>query len=206
MILTLTWLDGFEMMHKALCSIEQVPYCFLRSFIKFQGHTGWLIDDLNPIWIRLIGRSQLSNPSDLPCWNFGTILSYWNGSKLGFPGISQRTHGGNSLKFCMLMYLDHHQNWLVFGHTLLIFLILALFWLSEAGQIWGFQAFSGEPIEKIAINFACWCILITFRIGQFMVTVYWFFWYWRYFDLVKWVKFAVSRHFLKNPLVCYSAC
>ena len=55
------------MMHKAWSSIEEVPYCFSRSSVKFQGHTGWKIDDLNPIWIRLLGRSQLLNPSDLPC-------------------------------------------------------------------------------------------------------------------------------------------
>ena len=45
-----------------------MPYCFLGSSIKFQGHKGWKIDDLNPIWVRLIGRSQLSNHSDLPCY------------------------------------------------------------------------------------------------------------------------------------------
>ena len=28
-----------------------------------------------------------------------------------FPGICRRTHGGNGLKFYMLMYLDHLQNW-----------------------------------------------------------------------------------------------
>ena len=28
------------MMHKAWSSIEEVPYCFPRSSIKFQGHTG----------------------------------------------------------------------------------------------------------------------------------------------------------------------
>ena len=54
-------------------------------------------------------------------FNFGIILTYWNGSNLGFPGISKRTHGGNGLKFYMLMYLDHLQNWLVYGHSLLIF-------------------------------------------------------------------------------------
>ena len=59
--------DGFEMMHKAWCSIEEVLYWFFRSSIKFQGHTGWKIDDLNPIWVRILGPSQLSNPSDLPC-------------------------------------------------------------------------------------------------------------------------------------------
>ena len=79
-----------------------------------------------------------------------------------FPGISRRTHGGNSLKFCTLMYLDHLQNWLVYGFSLLIFIILALFWLREMGQIWGFRAFSGELMEEMAWNFARWCILTTF--------------------------------------------
>ena len=60
--------DGFEMMHNALCSIEEVLCYFSGSSIKFRGHTGWKIDDSNPIWVRLLGRSQLSNPSDLPCF------------------------------------------------------------------------------------------------------------------------------------------
>ena len=30
--------------------------------------TAWKINHLNPIWIRLLGQSQLSNPSDLPCY------------------------------------------------------------------------------------------------------------------------------------------
>ena len=34
------FIDGFEIMHKAGCSIEEVPYYFSRSSIKFQGHTG----------------------------------------------------------------------------------------------------------------------------------------------------------------------
>ena len=40
--------DGFEMVHKAWYSIEEVPYYFSRSSIKFQGHMGWKIDD----WIK----------------------------------------------------------------------------------------------------------------------------------------------------------
>ena len=31
--------NGYEMMHKAWSSIEDVPYCFSRSSVKFQGHT-----------------------------------------------------------------------------------------------------------------------------------------------------------------------
>ena len=80
-----------------------------------------------------------------------------------FPGICWRTHRENGLKFYMLVYLDHLQNWLVYGLGLLIFLILALFWLSETGQIWGFRAFPGERMEEMAWNFASWCILTTIR-------------------------------------------
>ena len=80
-----------------------------------------------------------------------------------FPGICGRTHGGSGLKFCTLMCLGHLQNWLVYGHGLLIFVILALFWLSETGQIWGFRALSGERMEEMACNFARQCILTTFR-------------------------------------------
>ena len=94
---------------------------------------------------------------------FGATLTKWNGSNLGFPSISWRTHGGTELKLCMLMYLDHFQNWIVYGYGLLLFLILALFWLSETGQICCFWAFPGECIEGMAWNFACWCIVTTCR-------------------------------------------
>ena len=110
------------MMHKAWSSIEEVPYCFSRSSVKFQGHTALKIVEFDPNCafpdcnsslnslmamkcyrklviakercpivfqghpsnfkvtrdktsliltqigrFRTIGRSQLSNPSDLPC-------------------------------------------------------------------------------------------------------------------------------------------
>ena len=57
-------------------SIEEVPYCFLGSSIKFRGHTGWKINDLNSIWVRLLGRSQLSNPSDLPYLDVWTQIPF----------------------------------------------------------------------------------------------------------------------------------
>ena len=111
------------MMHRAWSSIVEVPYCFSRSFVKFQGHTALKIVEFYPNWafpdcysslnspmamkcctkletakercpivfqghpsnfkvtrhktspiltqigrFRTIGRSQLSNPSDLPCF------------------------------------------------------------------------------------------------------------------------------------------
>ena len=45
------------------------PDCFSRSSVKFLGHMGWKISDLNQVWacwVSLLGWSQLSNPSDLP--------------------------------------------------------------------------------------------------------------------------------------------
>ena len=111
------------MMHRAWSSIVEVPYCFARSYVKFQGHTALKIVEFDPNWafpdsnsslnspmamtcctkletakercpivfqghpsnfkvtrdktspiltqigrFRTIGRSQLSNPSDLPCY------------------------------------------------------------------------------------------------------------------------------------------
>ena len=44
-----------------------------------------------------------------------------------FPGIWRRMFGGNGHKSCMLMYLGHLQNWLDYGHGLLIYQILAPF-------------------------------------------------------------------------------
>ena len=59
-----------------------------------------------------------------------------------FPGICRRRHGGNGLKFCMLMYLGPPQNWLGYSHALLIFLLLAPFELVKrvkfgvSGHFW----------------------------------------------------------------------
>ena len=117
------------MMNKAWSSIEEVPYCFSRSSVKFQGHTALKIVEFDPNWafpdcnsslnspmamkcytkletanarcpivfqghpsnfkvtrdktspmltqigrFRTKGRSQLSNPSDLPCYSYAYII------------------------------------------------------------------------------------------------------------------------------------
>ena len=68
----------------------------------------------------------------VPLWHVKQV-------KFGGSGIFFRTHGRNGLKFDMLMYPDHLWNWLHSGHGLLIFLILAPFFLcSETGQMCSF--------------------------------------------------------------------
>ena len=62
----------------------------------------------------------------------------------------------------------------------------------------GFWAFAGERMKGMAWNFACWCILATFRNDKIMVTVCWFSSFWHHFNLVKKVKFGDSGHFPEN--------
>ena len=123
--------------------------------VKF-GVSGHFPENLWRKWPKMLHVDVSWPPSELiSLWlqsvyfsNFGAILTEWNGSNLGFPGISWRTHGGNDLRYCMLIYLDHLQNWLVYGHSLVILLILALFWLSETGQIWGSGYFPENAWRK----------------------------------------------------------
>ena len=53
-----------------------------------------------------------------------------------FPDISWKTHERDDRQFGILTCPDHLQNWLVYGHGLLIFLLLAPLWLNEMGQVW----------------------------------------------------------------------
>ena len=132
--------DGYEMMHRAWSSIVEVPYCFSRSYVKFQGHTALKIVKFDPNWafpdcnsslnspmsmkcctkletakercpivfqghpsnfkvtryktwpiltkigrFRTIGRSQLSNPSDLPCLSRVTLkFDGWPWKTIGY--------------------------------------------------------------------------------------------------------------------------
>ena len=55
--------DGFEMMHKAWCSIEEVPYCFPVLSIIFQCHTG----KISPILTR-IARFRTVTPVWIHQW------------------------------------------------------------------------------------------------------------------------------------------
>ena len=50
LLLQLEFTDGYKMMHRAWSSIVEVPYCFSRSSIKFQGHMGQNITDFDPNW------------------------------------------------------------------------------------------------------------------------------------------------------------
>ena len=54
-------------MHKAWSSIEEVPYCFLRSSVKFQGHTDLKIVEFDPNWAFPDSNSSLNSPMAMKC-------------------------------------------------------------------------------------------------------------------------------------------
>ena len=50
------------MMHKAWSNIEEVPYCFSRSSVKFQGHMALKIVEFDPNWPFQDSNSSLNTP------------------------------------------------------------------------------------------------------------------------------------------------
>ena len=55
------------MMHKAWTRIEEVPYCFWRSYIKFQGHTALKLVEFDPNWAFPDCNSSLNSPMAMKC-------------------------------------------------------------------------------------------------------------------------------------------
>ena len=87
---------------------------------------------------------------------FLNLAPYWlkMWSNLGFPGFSYKKHEGSGLKFDKLIHPDHLWNWLHSGHGLLVFLIMAPFWLCQTGQMCSFQAFSWQCMGGMGRNFS----------------------------------------------------
>ena len=55
------------MMHRAWSSIVEVPYCFWRSSVKFQGHTALKIVEFDPNWAFPDCNSKLNSPMAMKC-------------------------------------------------------------------------------------------------------------------------------------------
>ena len=59
------FLNGYEMMQKSCSSIEEVPYCFSMSSVKFQDHMGQKIVNFDPHWVFPGCNSSLNSLMDL---------------------------------------------------------------------------------------------------------------------------------------------
>ena len=76
------------MMHTAWCCLEEVPYCFSRSSIKFQGDMAQIIIEFDPDWAFPDCNSSLNSP----------IATKWR-AKLGV-----------ALKRCPIVFQGHRSN------------------------------------------------------------------------------------------------
>ena len=56
------------MMHRAWSSIVELPYCFSRSYVKFQGHTAVKIVEFDPKWAFPDCNSSLNSPMAMKCY------------------------------------------------------------------------------------------------------------------------------------------
>ena len=54
-------------MHRTWSSIVEVPYCFSRSYVKFQGHTALKIVEFYPNWVFPDCNSSLNSPMAMKC-------------------------------------------------------------------------------------------------------------------------------------------
>ena len=105
--------NGYEMMHKAWGSIEEVSYCFSRSSVKFQRHTALKIIDFDPNWAFPDCNSSLKSPMATK-WCTKLEIA-WRGALLFCKVIHQiaRSHGSKNSQFLpnlgvsrMLLHLE----------------------------------------------------------------------------------------------------
>ena len=71
-------------MHKAWYCLEAVPYCFSRSFVKFQGHSTKKIVDFDPNWAFPDCNSSLTWPVAMK-W-FTKLETAWERCPIDFQG------------------------------------------------------------------------------------------------------------------------
>ena len=62
---TLIWMHWWLLNDAQSCNIEEMPYCFSRSSVKFHGHTGQKIYDFDPNWAFPDCNSSLNSPMAL---------------------------------------------------------------------------------------------------------------------------------------------
>ena len=144
----------------------QRPFFFTQSMRRWTGASLCL-----HLWVPEAWRFRVVRPSvrstkyhlSIRVWvqpnNPGSFSARPSVHPERLPGISRKMHERNYLQYDMLSSPWPPSALNTFGYGLLIFLILALFWLSGTGQIWGFRSLRGERMERITWNLACWCIL-----------------------------------------------
>ena len=112
------------MMHRAWSSIVEVPYCFSRSYVKFQGQTALKIVEFDLNWAFPDCNSSLNSPMAMKCC---TKLETAKDALLFSKVIHQisRSHGTKHHQFLTKLSV----SWLLAGRSFQIPQICLVFGL-----------------------------------------------------------------------------
>ena len=118
-------------MHKVLCCLGEVPYCFSMSSVKFEGHTGQNIDDFEPNWVFPDFNSSLTSPIALKWCHIS-----FRGPEIEFQGrTGWKIHDLNPTWVRLL-------NWLHFQYCHVdVLSATAILWHAK------FKGFSGKSLS-----------------------------------------------------------
>ena len=139
------------MLHKAWNSKEEMPYCFSRSSIKFQGHTGQNITDFDPNWAFPDFRPVAAFKS----LRFALFFFYC------LAKLSLDFNGGLAKSGLTSVVRDHKYPWEYFIR--LSFCTEQLFWINQWPK---FKI--GERSREISELHTC--ILTCFVVGKYVHT------------------------------------
>ena len=217
------------MINKAWSSVEEVPYCFARSSVKFQRRTALKIVKFDPNWafpdcnsslnspmamkcctkletakercpfvfqghpsnfkvtryktspiltqigrFRTIGRSQLSNPSDLPCFSNVRVGAKEGGSHYWEMAVAITCGYGGYL----LPLLAAHSSWFVKFYGLWHFfnLLNTRFWVTCFALIFSHSYLFGLSLWTLKFkkngNKHAYLIIIQLQLFIFILYIY----------------------------------
>ena len=116
------------MMHKAWSNIGEVPYCFWRSPIKFQGHTGQKIVDFDSNWAFPDWNSSLNSLMALKwCTKLDMVLKRCS---VCFPRSSIKFQGHTGQKI-----VDFDSNWAFPDWNSSLNSLMALKWCTKLDMV-----------------------------------------------------------------------
>ena len=151
------------MMHKAWCSIEEVPYCFPRSSIKFQGHTGqknrrfWPKLSVSRLWLQFQFTDGFEMIHKAWC-SIGEVPFYLLRSYIKLlrsHGLKNRRFGSNLSKITRPVAVIKSLRFALFLHMLDAGYRVTLFQCAITFPFYGIRYFHLTKYECFPLDLSC---------------------------------------------------
>ena len=141
------------MMHIAWCCLEEVPYCFSRSSVKFQGHTALKIFKFDPDWAFPDCNSSLNSPMAKKwCTKLQKSLKQQRRDALLFSKVIHQISRSHGTKHCFhVLHNVRHKIWTIFM-MLKTFSFADLFPRQQCWSIYWWISWFLSGFEYIAKN------------------------------------------------------